>query len=100
MADLFEHAELTPKASCAGRRAAWLASPLRAMPVFVTGILYMSGGAVWRDRHQFAFGVWLSFVNAFGLILGAGWHSLAVSVLGGGGMLATAAYLRLARNVR
>lgn len=66
-----------------------------ALPVFITAILYMSGGAVWRDRHQFAFGVWLSAVNALGVIAGPGWHSLAVSVLGGGGMLVTALYYRL-----
>lgn len=69
-----------------------------ALPVFITGILYMSGGAVWHNRAQFAFGVWLSAVNAVGVIAGPGWHSLVVSVLGGGGMLATAAYDRLRRR--
>ena len=68
-----------------------------ALPVFITGILYMSGGAVWRERGQFAFGVWLSAVNAVGVVAGPGWHSLVVSVLGGGAMLATGAWLRLRR---
>jgi len=66
-----------------------------ALPVFITGILYMSGGAVWRDRSQFGFGVWLVAIDAFGVVAGPGWHSLVVSVLGGGGMLATAAFDRL-----
>ena len=69
-----------------------------SLPVFITGILYMSGGAVWRDRSQFAFGVWLSVVNAAGVLAGPGWHSLLVSVLGGGGMLAGALCLRLRRR--
>ena len=68
-----------------------------SLPVFITGILYMSGGAVWRDRHQFGFGVWLSVINAGGLLAGPGWHSLVVSLLGGGGMLASAAYQRSRR---
>ena len=66
-----------------------------ALPVFVTGILYMSGGAVWRDRRQFAFGVWLSVVNGVGVVAGPGWHSLAVALLGGGAMLAAGLYHRL-----
>lgn len=70
---------------------------MSALPVFITGILYMSGGAVWRDRHQFAFGVWLSVINAAGLLAGPGWHSLIISLLGGGGMLASAAYQRAHR---
>jgi hypothetical protein len=65
-----------------------------ALPVFITGILYMSGGAVWHDRGQFGFGVWLSVVNAGGVLAGPGWHSLAISLLGGGAMLAAALYLR------
>jgi len=69
-----------------------------SLPVLITAILYMSGGAVWRDRHQFGFGVWLSVINGVGLLAGPGWHSLVISVLGGGGMLATAAYLRARRR--
>ena len=71
-----------------------------SLPVFITAILYMSGGAVWRDRHQFGFGVWLSVINAVGVVAGPGWHSLAVSVLGGGGMLASAAFQRSQRSQR
>lgn len=66
-----------------------------ALPVLITGILYMSGGAVWRDRRQFAFGVWLSAINAAGVLAGPGWHSLVVALLGGGGMLAAAGFDRL-----
>lgn len=76
---------------------AWFGLLMGSLPVFITAILYMSGGAVWRDRHQFGFGVWLSAINAAGLLAGPGWHSLVISVLGGGGMLASAAYLRARR---
>lgn len=69
-----------------------------ALPVFVAGILYMSGGAVWHDRRQFAIGVWLSAINVVGVLAGPGWHSLVVAVLGGGGMLAAAPAIRWARD--
>ena len=45
-----------------------------SLPVLVTAILYMSGGAVWRDRYQFGLGVWLSVANVAGLLAGPGWH--------------------------
>ena len=45
-------------------------------------------------------GVWLSALNAVGVLAGPGWHSLVVSVLGGGAMLATALYLRTQRHER
>jgi len=61
-----------------------------SLPVLVTAILYMSGGAVWRDRYQFGLGVWLSVANVAGLLAGPGWHSLVICVAGGGGFLATA----------
>jgi hypothetical protein len=69
-----------------------------ALPVFITGILSMSGGAVWHDRSQFAVGVWLSAINVAGVLAGPGWHSGVVALLGGGGMLAAAAFTRWARN--
>ena len=69
-----------------------------SLPVLITAILYMSGGAVWRDRDQFGFGVWLSMVNVLGVLAGPGWHSLAVALLGGGGMLVSAALQRSRRG--
>jgi len=55
--------------------------------VGLTGALHMAGGAVWEDRTLFALGVWLTVVNVVGTLLGAGWHSLVISLAGGGGML-------------
>lgn len=68
-----------------------------SLPVLITAILYMSGGAVWLDRLQFRFGVWLSVVNVVGVLAGPGWHSLVIALAGGGGMLACAAYPRAHR---
>ena len=66
-----------------------------SLPVFVTAVLYMSGGAVWRDRHQFGLGVWLSLANVAGLVAGPGGHSLVICVAGGGGLLFAAGAYRL-----
>jgi hypothetical protein len=55
--------------------------------VALTGALHMVGGAIYRDRSLFALGIWTSVINVVGVLVGAGWHSLIVAVLGGGGML-------------
>ena len=80
----------------ANRFEAHLPDPLAgllwgALPVLVTATLFMSGGAVWRDRQQFGLGVWLVAVLVVALIAGPGWHSLVIAALGGGGFLSAAA---------
>ena len=55
--------------------------------VALVGALYMAGGAIWNETDMFLLGAWISVVNAGGVLLGPGWHALAVSVAGGGGML-------------
>jgi len=67
--------------------------------VAVTGIMHMAGGAIWNDRGLFALGLWTSIVNAAGILVGAGWHSLILAVLAGGAMLFAGTYqwLRLRR---
>jgi hypothetical protein len=55
--------------------------------VALTGALHMVGGAIYRDRSLFTLGIWTSVINVVGVLFGAGWHSLIVAVLGGGGML-------------
>jgi hypothetical protein len=68
--------------------------------VGITGALYMAGGAVFEDRTMFALGLWLTVVNMVGAVLGQGWHSLVVSLAGGGGMLLVglAQWLRLRKT--
>jgi len=79
----------------AGRFESELSEPLAGLlwgtlPVLITATLFMSGGAVWRDRQQFGVGVWLVAVLVLALVLGPGWHSLVIAVLGGGGFLGAA----------
>jgi hypothetical protein len=57
------------------------------LSVGITGTLHMAGGAVFEDRILFAVGVWILVVNMVGTVLGVGWHSLIISLAGGGGML-------------
>jgi hypothetical protein len=58
-----------------------------ASAVGITGMLHMAGGAIWLDRNLFALGVWVTISNIVGVLAGTGWHSLIVSLAGGGGML-------------
>jgi hypothetical protein len=58
-----------------------------AASVGLVGALHMAGGALWSDRHLFGLGVWVSIINIVGVLAGPGWHSLVVSLAGGGGML-------------
>lgn len=57
----------------------------------VVGALYMAGGAVWKDRNQFALGAWIGVVTVVATVVGYP-HLLGVMALaGGGGMLVMAA---------
>lgn len=58
-------------------------------------VLYMAGAAVWRDRSMFVLGCWVGVMNVIGVVAGVGWHSLLVSVGGGGGLILTGVVLRL-----
>jgi len=53
----------------------------------LTGSLHMAGGAIWRDRTLFGLGVWTIAINIVGTAIGSGWHSLVISLAGGGAML-------------
>lgn len=57
------------------------------LSVGVTGALYMAGGAIWQEWSLFLMGIWLLVVDVVGISLGPGWHSLLISVAGGGGLL-------------
>jgi hypothetical protein len=53
----------------------------------LVGVLYLAGGAAWNSRDMFVLGLWLTIINIAGVLAGPGWHSLVVSLAGGGGML-------------
>jgi hypothetical protein len=55
--------------------------------VGLTGALHMAGGAIWNDPYLFALGAIISIANIVGVLVGPGWHSLIVAIVGGGGML-------------
>ncbi|MBX6751027.1 MAG: transporter [Micromonosporaceae bacterium] len=57
------------------------------LSVAVVGVLYIAGAATWQSREMFTLGVWITLVNIGGFLAGPGWHSLAISLAGGGGML-------------
>lgn len=58
-----------------------------ALSVLVVGVLYMAGAAIWQSRDMFVLGAWITLVNIGGVLAGPGWHSLAICLPGGGGLL-------------
>ncbi|MFE3455341.1 hypothetical protein ACFXJ8_41145 [Nonomuraea sp. NPDC059194] len=68
-----------------------------SVSLLVVAVLYMAGGAVWREWPMFFLGVWTAVVNAAGTTLGPGWHALMISLLVGGGFFVTGIVLRRRR---
>ncbi|MEU4397900.1 transporter [Micromonospora orduensis] len=66
--------------------------------VGLTSALHMAGGAIWLDRDLFRLGVWIGVINVVGAFAGPGWHSLVVSVAGGGGILVAGLLAHLRRR--
>ena len=58
-----------------------------ALSVAVVGMLYMAGAAIFQARDMFTLGAWITLVNIGGVLAGPGWHSLVISLAGGGGLL-------------
>ncbi|MEV8515491.1 transporter [Dactylosporangium sp. NPDC051484] len=54
--------------------------------VGLVGALYMAGAAIWTSRDMFVLGAWLTVINIAGVMAGPGWHSLFISLGGGGGL--------------
>jgi hypothetical protein len=63
--------------------------------VGLVGALYMAGAALWLSRDMFVFGAWLTVINIAGVSAGPGWHSLIISIGGGGGLCLLGVLLRL-----
>jgi hypothetical protein len=70
-----------------------------ALSIAAVSTLYVAGAAIWRDRSMFALGIWIAVVNVAGVLAGPGWHSVLLSLAGGGGLL-VAGILILARARR
>lgn len=69
----------------AGAGAEVMALASNACACLLVGVLYMSGGAFWQDRQQYAIGVWIILVAAVAVFAGLPHTYLVMAVLGGGG---------------
>jgi hypothetical protein len=67
-----------------------------SVSVGTVAVLYMAGAAIWKAPDLFMLGCWLTLSNVGGVIAGPGWHSLVISLAGGGGLIVagTAEWLR------
>lgn len=70
-----------------------------AASCLLVGVLYLAGGAVWRDRVQYGLGGWIVVVTAVGALTGLPGLYLVMSVAGGGGFLLAAAWFAVRRPV-
>ncbi len=61
----------------------------------MVGVLYMAGGALWRDRGMFIMGIWLVVLGVIAPYSGAPTNSLVMAVFGGGGFLLFALILAI-----
>lgn len=61
----------------------------------LVGVLYLAGGAIWRDRLQFGLGVWILLTTSAGVVAGLPWIYLVMAVAGGGGFLLAAGWFTL-----
>jgi hypothetical protein len=59
---------------------------------FLVGVLYLAGGAIWRDRFQYGMGVWIILAAAASPFVGVPANYLVLAFGGGGGLLAAAGY--------
>lgn len=63
------------------------------IPMLLTAVLYVAGGATWLDRTMFVTGCWLALVTAVGMWTGSVGVLLVEAVAGGGGFLLVGGYL-------
>ncbi|WP_433050018.1 transporter [Dactylosporangium sp. CS-033363] len=68
--------------------------------VALVGAMYMCGAAIWISRDMFVFGAWLTVINIAGVAAGAGWHSLIISLGGGGGLILLGLILQFRERMR
>ncbi len=70
-----------------------------ALSLLVVGLLYLGGGALWRDRVQYGLGVWTLATDAVSMFAGVPGNYLVLSIAGGGGFLLAAAWFAVRRRV-
>lgn len=69
-----------------------------AASLLVVGLLYLAGGALWRDRFQYGLGIWILVTDAVSVFAGVPGNYLVLSIAGGGGFLAAAAWFGVRRR--
>lgn len=62
-----------------------------ALAALVVGLLYLAAGALWDDVPMYALGAWITLVGAASALVGIPGTYLAMSLAGGGGMVAVGA---------
>lgn len=73
------------------------ATLIPALYVFLAGVLYLAGGAVWRDTVQYGLGVWIIALAVVSLFAGQPANSLILGIGGGGAFIGVAAWSALRR---
>jgi hypothetical protein len=63
--------------------------------LLLVGVLYLAGGALWQDRFQYGFGVWMLVTAAVSVLAGVPGNFAVLALAGGGGLLLTAGYFTL-----
>ncbi|MBF4512386.1 hypothetical protein ITJ66_07780 [Plantibacter sp. VKM Ac-2885] len=66
----------------------------------VVGLLYLAGGAVWRDRVMYGMGIWIIVVGMAAPFFGSPGNALIMAIAGGGGFLVYATFLEATRRRR
>jgi hypothetical protein len=66
-----------------------------SVSVGTVGTVYMAGAAIWLSRDMFVLGAWLTVINIAGVYAGPGWHSLIISIGGGGGLCLLGVWMRI-----
>lgn len=61
-------------------------------PLLLVGVLYLAGGALWRDPVQYGLGAWVLATGSVSVFAGVPGNYLALAIAGGGGFLVAAAW--------
>lgn len=69
-----------------------------ASALLIVGVLYLAGGALWRDRFQFGLGVWVLVTDAVSVFAGVPGNYVVLAIAGGGGFLVAAAWFAALRS--
>lgn len=69
-----------------------------ASALLIVGVLYLAGGALWRDRFQFGLGVWVLLTDAVSVFAGVPGNYVVLAIAGGGGFLVAAGWFAALRS--